>query len=185
MNRPRFHTFGWLAAGVIALFLPLTSGAQTTTIPDESPAATPRYTPFLSPSRPPTFPTCPWAPSTASRFYRPLLPSSEGLNPVDRALVVYDYNRRQPKLSDRDLDEAVQDYKHAKFGDSDAKLDAKLRSLNATRADFRQYVAEEVKIHLMLGAATRGAVSIHGAQRAQAAYLAQLHQTASVNTPRN
>ena len=78
----------------------------------------------------------------------------------------------------------MQDYKRAKFGNSDAKLDARLLSLNATRGDFRQYVAEEVKIHIMLSAATRGAVSVHAAQRAQAAYLARLHQSAAINRPK-
>ena len=116
-------------------------------------------------------------------IYRPLMASELG-NPIDRALVVYDYNRSQPHLSDGDLDDAVQDYKRAKFNNSDAKLDAKLRSLNATRADFRQYVAEEVKIHIMLNTVSRGAVSIHAAQRAQTAYLARLHQTAAINRPK-
>ena len=167
---------------ILALSLAPAARAQTTTIPYEAPAATPRYTPVPKP-KPTPAPDVPVGTVNGQPIYRPLL-GSELSNPVDRALVVYDYNRSRPRLSDSDIDEAVQDFKRAKFNNSDAKLDAKLASANATRADFRQYVAEEVKIHVMLGAVTRSAVSIHGAQRAQAAYLARLHQTALVNKPR-
>ncbi len=174
--------FSLFLATVLATALPYAARAQaTTTLPDEAPAATPRYTPVPKSTPPP--PDVPVGTVNGQPIYRPLLPS-ELPNPIDRALVVYDYNRSQPHLSDRDLDDAVQDYKRAKFANSDAKLDAKLRSLNATRADFRQYVAEEAKIHLMLDTVSRGAVSIHGAQRAQAAYLARLHQTATINRPK-
>lgn len=167
----------------VLLAWPLSARAQTTTLPDESPAASPRFTPVPKPSPTPPSDT-PVGTVNGQPIYRPMLPS-EVASPVDRALVVYDYNRSRPKLAEHDLTEAVEDYKRAKFNGSDAKLDAKLASINATRADFRQYVAEEIKIHLMLNAAARGAVSIHGAQRAQAAYLAALHQSATVNTPRN
>ncbi len=152
-------------------------------MPDETPAATPRYTPVPRP-KPTPAPDVPVGTVNGQPIYRPLL-GSELSNPVDRALVVYDYNRSQPRLADSDLDEAVQDYKRAKFNNSDAKLDAKLATVNATRADFRQYVAEEVKIHVMLGMVSHGAVSIHGAQRAQAAYLARLHQAAAINKARS
>ncbi len=172
--------FCGLCAGVFAL--PLAARAQTTTLPDETPSASPRYTPVPKP-RPTPPPDTPVGTVNGQPIYRPLLPS-ELANPVDRALVIYDYNRTDPKLSQGDLDEAVQDYKRAKFGNSDARLDAKLLSLNATRGDFRQYVAEEVKIHIMLSAATRGAVSVHAAQRAQASYLARLHEAAAINKPR-
>lgn len=173
---------GGLCAIVLALTLAPGARAQTTTMPDETPAATPRYTPVPRPR--PTPPSdLPVGTVNGQPIYRPLL-GSELSNPVDRALVVYDYNRSRPRLSDSDVDEAVQDYKRAKFNNSDAKLDAKLASVNATRADFRQYVAEEVKIHVMISAVERSAVSIHGAQRAQAAYLARLHQVATINKPR-
>ena len=169
-------------AAVLATALPLAIHAQaTTTLPDETPAATPRYTPVPKPTPPAN--DVPVGTVNGQPIYRPLLPS-ELSSPIDRALVIYDYNRSQPHLSDSDLDDAVQDYKRAKFANSDAKLDAKLRSLNATRPDFRQYIAEEAKIHLMLNTVSRGAVSIHGAQRAQAAYLAHLHQTAAINRPK-
>ncbi len=173
---------GGLLFTVLALTLPLSVPAQTTTMPDETPAATPRFTPVPR-ARPTPAPDVPVGTVNGQPIYRPLL-GSELSNPVDRALVVYDYNRSRPRLSDGDLDEAVQDYKRAKFNNSDAKLDAKLLSVNATRADFRQYVAEEVKIHVMLSAVERSAVSIHSAQRAEAAYLARLRQTSLVNKPR-
>lgn len=171
-----------LCAAVLVV-LPLSARAQTTTMPDETPAATPRYTPVPRP-KPTPLPDVPVGTVNGQPIYRPLL-GSELSNPVDRALVVYDYNRSQPRLSDSDLDEAVQDYKRAKFNNSEAKLDAKLLTVNATRADFRQYVAEEVKIHQMLGLVSHGAVSILGAQRAQAAYLARLHQSALINKVRS
>ena len=173
-----------LFALAVALALPLAAGAQTTTLPDETtPTATPRFTPVPRATPAPT-PDVPVGTVNGQPIYRPLLPS-ELANPVDRALVVYDYNRSQPRLASGDLDDAVQDYKRAKFSNSDAKLDAKLRALNATRADFRQYVSEEVKIHIMLSSVSHNAVSIHAAQRAQGSYLARLHQTAAVNTPRS
>ncbi len=172
-----------LFATVLALVPAPSTRAQTTTMPDETPAATPRYTPVPRP-KPTPAPDVPVGTVNGQPIYRPLL-GSELSNPVDRALVVYDYNRSRPKISDSDLDEAVQDFKRAKFNNSDAKLDAKLAAVNATRADFRQYVAEEVKIHVMLGAVTRSAVSIHGAGREQAAYLARLHQTAAINKARS
>ncbi len=174
----------WLFVIAATLVFPLAADAQTTTLPDETaPAATPRYTPVPRATPAPT-PDVPVGTVNGQPIYRPLLPS-ELSNPVDRALVVYDYNHSQPKLASGDLDDAVQDYKRAKFNNSDAKLDAKLRALNATRADFRQYVAEEVKIHIMLNSVSHNAVSIHSAQRAQSSYLARLHQTASINTPRS
>ena len=181
--KPSSHPifYGCFIAIAILVLAPA-ARAQTTTMPDETPAATPRYTPVPRP-KPTPAPDVPVGTVNGQPIYRPLL-GSELSNPVDRALVVYDYNRSHSRLSDSDIDEAVQDYKRAKFNNSDAKLDAKLASANATRADFRQYVAEEVKIHVMLGAVTRNAVSIHGAQRAQTAYLARLHQTALVNRPR-
>ena len=174
--------FPFFLVVLLGLSLPLAGGAQTTTLPDDAaPTPTPRYTPVPRPTPPP--PDVPVGTVNGQPIYRPLLPS-ELPNPIDRALVVYDYNRSQGHLSDGDLDDAVQDYKRARFNNSDARLDAKLKALNATRADFRQYVAEEVKIHVMLNTVSRGAVSIHAAQRAQAAYLARLHQTAAINRPK-
>ena len=183
MQSFRLLILGGLCAAAIAVAFPTAAHPQTTTLPDDpaTPTPTPRYTPVprATPAPPPDLPV---GTVNGQPIYRPLL-ASELPNPVDRALVVYDYNRSQPRLAQGDLDDAVQDYKRAKFNNSDAKLDAKLRALNATRADFRSYVAEEVKIHIMLNSVSHNAVSIHAAQRAQAAYLARLHQTAAVNRP--
>ena len=172
-----------LFAAVLALTSPPAARAQTTTMPDETPAASPRYTPVPKP-KPTPLPDTPVGTVNGQPIYRPLL-GSELPNPVDRALVVYDYNRSQPRLSEGDIDEAVQDYRRAKFNNSEAKLNAKLAAVNATRADFRQYVAEEVKIHVMMGLVSHGAHSIHGEQQAQASYLARLHQSAAINKARN
>ena len=117
-------------------------------------------------------------------IYRPLL-KSEVSSPLDRALVIYDYNRQMPKLSAAQVDAAVHDFLRARFNDNETKLDAKLKELNATRPDFRQFVAEEVKVHLMLANVSRGSVSEDAAKRTQAAYFASLRQHAAVNTPRS
>ena len=173
-----------LPAALLLAALPLVAGrAQDAAAPDATPTASPTPRPRPKPSPTPDL-SVPVGTVNGSAIYRPLL-KSEVASPVDRALVIYDYNRRMPKLSPAQVDAAVHDFLRARFNNSEARLDAKLKELNATRPDFRQFVAEEVKVHLMLANVSRGSVSEDAARRNQAAYLAALRQHATVNTPRN
>ena len=146
-----------------------------------TPALTPRPKPKPSPTPDPSVPV-----GTVNGFavYRPLL-KSEVSDPVSRALIIYDFNRHNAKLPDARIDAAARDYIRTHFNNDDTKLDAKLKTLGATRADFREFVAEESKVHLMLANVSRGSVSDEGAKRIQQAYIATLRQHASINTPKS
>ena len=154
---------------------PAASAAPDTTA---APTPRPRPKPKLAPDA-----SVPAGTINGVAIYRPLLKSIVA-DPLDRALVVADYNHRQPRLSQGQTDAAVRDYKHAKFNDNDAQLDAKLKDLGANRDDFREFVVEEAKLRLMLNNATRGALSDESAQRAQKAYIASLRQKARINQPK-
>ena len=187
MKKPLFIVVGrhGLCASVL-LGLPLAAFAQVSTStppPDAvdallSPTPRPRPKPKATPD-----PTLPVGTINGTAIYRPLMKSVVA-DPIDRALMIGDYNRRLPKLTEGQVEEAVRSYKRSKFNDNDAQLDAKLTQLGGNRDDFKRFVTEETKLRLVLGNVTRGSVSDESAQRAQRAYVAGLRQKASVNQPK-
>ncbi len=159
--------------------LPLAARAQTTVLPDNgnaTPAATPRPRPRSTP-KPPPDPSQPVATVNGEAVYRPLF-KSEVTDPVNRTLILMDFAAKGLKVSTQQVDEAVENDKRARFGGSDAKLDAKLQSLGATRPNYRQFVAEETRLKAMLYTASRGG------EQSRAAYVAGLRARAKINTPR-
>lgn len=182
--KPRFSILrpGLLALGLFLAPLAVIH-AQDPAAPDAA-DATPTPTPRPRPKPKPTpDASVPAGTVNGVAIYRPLMKSIVA-DPLDRALVVADYNHHRPPLSNAQIDAAVRDYKQARFKGNDAQLDAKLKELGANRDDFREFVVEEAKLRLMLNNATRGAVSDESAQRGQKAYIAGLRQKASINQPK-
>lgn len=177
-----------LSSSLLVLSLALVSALSTmraqdaTTDPADAPTPAPTARPRPRPAPTPDF-SVPVGTVNGVAIYRPLL-KSEMANALDRALVINDFNKRGTKLSPAQVDAAVADYKRAHFNNNDAKLDAKLKELGATPTDFRQFVTEEARIHIMLAGAGRGSVSEDAAKRAQGAYVAGLRARATINTPR-
>ena len=170
---------------LLALVLsPVVVRAQTSILPpDDSATASPTPRPRPKPSPTPD-PSVPVGTVNGFAVYRPLL-KSEVADPINRALIIYDFNRHEAKLPAARLDAAVRDFIRARFNGDEGKLDGKLKTLGATRADFREFVGEEAKVHLMLANVGRGSVSEESARRAQNAYIAGLRAHAAINTPRS
>lgn len=173
-----------LAAAVCLLVMPFSGlRAQDPATPEAAP--TPSLTPRPRPRPIPTVdPSLPVGTVDGVAVYRPLLKSVVP-DPVDRALLIFDYNKRQGRLSDAQVEDAVRDYKRVRYSNNDAALTAKLNESGATLTDFRQFVTEETKLRLELASITRGSVSDASANRAQKSYLAGLRQRARVNQPRH
>ncbi len=72
----------------------------------------------------------------------------------------------------------------SQFNDSDARLDAKLKTLGATRDDYRQYAVEETKIRDVLRSITRGARSPGQARAQRPSISRSCAAIASINTAR-
>ncbi len=182
MKRLHVYLTGLLAA---ACSLGLSLGdlrAQDPAAPDAAP--TPSLTPKPRPKPKPTpDASVPAGTVNGVAVYRPLMKSVVA-DPVDRTLLIYDYNKREGRPSDAQVEDAVHDLKRTRFSNNEAAFNAKLSELGATPADFRQFVTEEIKLRLELASITRGSVSDTSAQRAEKAYIARLRQQARVNQPR-
>ncbi len=145
-----------------------------------APAAAPRYTPVPKP-RPTPPPDTPVGTVNGQPIYRPLLPS-EVSNPVDRALMVYDYNRTDPRLSQGDWT------RRCRITSAPSSATATRSSTpSCNRSTPRGFPAVRGRRGKNPHHAQRGnarSVSVHSAQRAQAAYIARLHEAASINKPK-
>ena len=80
---------------------------------------------------------------------RALFPSVV-VDPVDRALVLRDYQKNGFVLTPFEANGAFKRYQNIQFHGIDALRDLRLREEKATLEDYRRYVAEEVKINAML-----------------------------------
>lgn len=172
----------WLAAVASLLFL--------TPIQAQAPQAAPNLTP-KRPSAPRTADapdpdedhTQPVATVNGVAVYRPLMHSIVA-RPTDRALLLFAYRKSGLHMSDSDKELAARQMEISQFNDSNARLDAKLKTLGATRDDYRQYAVEETKIRDVLRSITHGARSPGQARTQTVEYLAQLRRDASINTAR-
>ena len=115
--------------------------------------------------------------------YRPLMRSAVS-NPVDRALLVFAYRKSGLHMSAGDKELVAKQLEIAQFNGSDARLDARLKTLGATRDDYRQFAVEEAKIHEILRSIARGSRSPRQAEIQRTEYLAQLRKDAAINTTR-
>ena len=165
--------------------LPLSLHSQD---PAETPADTAAPTPSLTPRpRPRPKPTpdasLPVGTVNGQAIYRPLMKSIV-TDPIDRALLIYDYNKKSGKISDAQVDEAVRAFKRDRYSNNEAAVNARLNELGATPDDLRRFVAEEAKLRLELANITRTSLSDDAARRAQAAYVAGLRRNAAINVPK-
>ena len=116
--------------------------------------------------------------------YRPLMHSIVS-SPVDRALLLMEYHKTGAGMSAGDKDFVAKQLELAQFNGDDKRLDARLRTLDATRDDYRQFAVEEAKLRDVLRAIAHGAHSPAQAERQRAEYLAQLRRNASINATRH
>lgn len=147
---------------------------------DATPAPTPRPRPRPKPTPDASLPV---GTVNGTAIYRPLMKSIVA-DPIDRALLIYDYNKHAGKLSEAQVDEAVRAFKRDRFSNNEASLNAKLAELGATPDDLRRFVAEETKLRLELANITRTSISDESARRAQGAYIAGLRRNATINAPK-
>lgn len=111
--------------------------------------------------------------------YPPLFPSLLK-DPVDRALVLRDYDRNHFILGAYQLDNDFLRYQHAQFHGIDALRDNRLQREHATLDDYRRYVTEEVKIHTILYTVCQSATTWAERAAQQDAYLARLRHGAVI-----
>ncbi len=115
--------------------------------------------------------------------YRPLMRSAVS-NPVDRALLIFAYHKSGLHMSASDKDLVAKQLELSQFNGSDKRLDARLKTLGATRDDYKQFAVEEDKIREVLRSITRASRSPRQAEQQRAEYLAQLRKDAAINTTR-
>ncbi len=127
--------------------------------------------------------TQPVATVNGTTVYRPLMHSAVS-NPVDRALLIFAYRKSGLHMSSGDRDLAAQQLELSQFNGSDKRLDARLKTLNATRDDYKQFAVEETKIRDVLRSISRGSRSPRQAEQQRTEYLAQLRKNAAINTTR-
>ena len=106
---------------------------------------------------------------------RPLLPSMVA-DPVDRALVLRDYQKNGFMLQPFQLNEADKRQQHLQFHDLDAVRDLRLQKEHATLEDYRRYVAEEIKIATMLFVNSRNGFTPLQRDAMKKDYVARLHR---------
>ena len=158
-------------------------------------AQTPQAAPNLTPKRPhaaapdtgddadaPDL-TQPVATVNGVTVYRPLMRSAVP-NPVDRALLIFAYRKSGLHMSADDKELVTKQLELAQFNGSDKRLDARLKTLGATRDDYKQFAVEETKVRDVLRSVTRGSRSPRQAEQQRAEYLAQLRKDAAINTTR-
>ncbi len=180
------HSLSFVRRVLLGVCLLLTLSTLVGRAQDPDPAApTPSLTPRPRPKPKPTpDASLPVGTVNGVAIYRPLMKSLV-TDPLDRALLIYDFDKRQGRLSDAQVDEAVRGYKRDRFSNNDTALNARLGELGATPDDFRRFVGEEAKLRLELANITRASVSDESAQRAQRAYVAGLRQQARINQPKH
>ena len=116
--------------------------------------------------------------------YRPLMRSIVS-NPVDRALLIFAYRKSGLHMSASDKDLVTQQLELSQFNGSDKRLDAKLKTLGATRDDYKPVSPSRKTKSARCCARSRAArVPRVRPSSSSAEYLAQLRNDAAINTTR-